>query len=226
MLGHWVGTVTTDAGAPGVGEVRLARQVHGVSVVTVGSSSPRSSRPHPDRSVPVVSAGLGDALVASDPGVGLAVLTADCASVALGSGEGVFAAVHAGWRGLQGGVLQAAVAVMRELGATEVVGALGPCIHAECYEFSADDLDAVAVALGDAVRGRTAGGAPALELPTSVSGALRLARATERDGVDACTGCGGDYFSHRARRERERQALLVWSRSSPDGPPLSVTPAP
>jgi len=59
-----------------------------------------------------------------------------------------------------------------------------------------------------------------------VSGALRLARATERDGVDACTGCGGDYFSHRARRERERQALLVWSRSSPDGPPLSVTPAP
>ena len=33
---------------------------------------------------------------------------------------------------------------MRALG--EVDGSLGPCIHAECYEFGADDLDGVAAA--------------------------------------------------------------------------------
>ena len=78
----------------------------------------------------------------------LAILTADCASVALGSAEGVFGAVHAGWRGLLAGVVEATVAAMRARGAGDVVGALGPCIHPECYEFSDADLDAVAAAYG------------------------------------------------------------------------------
>jgi YfiH family protein len=196
-----------QAGAEGrVVEVHWAHQVHGTGVVTV---------PDPGRGGPpgltTVAEGPGDALVSASPAVALAVLTADCASVALGSPEGVFGAVHAGWRGLAGGVVQQAVAAMRSLGATQVVGALGPCIHPECYEFSEDDLDAVCAAVGETARGHTTDGRPALDVPAAVAAALASSGATEVVGDSACTACGGGYFSHRRRGDTGRQALLVWT---------------
>jgi hypothetical protein len=164
-----------------------------------------------------VFAGPGDALVADRPGVAVTVLTADCASIALGSEEGIFGAVHAGWRGLAAGVVEAAVTAMRSLGATGVVGALGPCIHPACYEFSSEDLADVAGALGDGVRGLTSEGRPALDVPAAVSAALAASGVDEVAGVEACTACAGGYFSHRARGDPGRLALVVWS-DGPSGP--------
>ncbi len=155
-------------------------------------------------------AGPGDALVATSTGSCLAVLTADCAPLALGSDEGVFAAVHGGWRGLVAGVVEATVAAMRALGATEVVGALGPFVHAECYAFSAGDLDRVAERYGDGVRATADGGAPALDLGATVRAALAAAGGAEVGRAGPCTACGGPHFSHRARGDTGRQALLVW----------------
>jgi purine-nucleoside/S-methyl-5'-thioadenosine phosphorylase / adenosine deaminase len=155
-------------------------------------------------------AGTGDALVATSATSCLAVLTADCAPLALGSDEGVFAAVHGGWRGLLAGVVEATVAAMRALGATAVVGALGPCVHPECYAFSAGDLDRVAARYGDGVRSTAADGAPALDRGATVRTALESAGGAELVWTGPCTGCGGTYFSHRARGDGGRQALLVW----------------
>jgi copper oxidase (laccase) domain-containing protein len=109
------------------------------------------------------------------------------------------------------GVVERAVDAMRTLGASDVVAAVGPCIHPGCYEFSDPDLARVAARLGDGVRGRTVSGRPALDLPAAVSTALVTAGVREETGIDACTGCGGGYFSHRARADRGRQAMLVWS---------------
>lgn len=192
-----------------VARVHWVRQVHGRTVIVV----PAGDGPAPDgagRPTPV-SEGEADALVSEGPAAALAVLTADCASIALGSPEGVFGAVHAGWRGLVEGVVEHAVEVMRERGATEVVGALGPCIHPGCYEFSESDLDRVAARLGDGVRVRTDAGAAALDLPAAVAAALRRAGADQRATPPLCTGCAGGYFSHRARGDGGRQALVVWS---------------
>ncbi len=139
------------------------------------------------------------------------VLTADCASVALGSREGVFGAVHAGWRGLLGGVIERSIETMRARGATDVVGALGPCIHPECYEFSEAELDPLVATYGATVRGCTDSGAPALDLPATVSAALVAGGAVQVAGIDRCTACDEGWFSHRARGDRGRQAMVVWS---------------
>jgi polyphenol oxidase len=189
------------------------RQVHGSTVLVVAPPAGTGPRAEASASIPVTAsrAGEADALVAGEGGVGLAVLTADCASIALGSSQGVFGAVHAGWRGLVDGVVEQAIATMETLGATDVVGAYGPCIHPECYEFSEHDLDRVAARYGDGVRGRTASGRPALDLPAAVSAALAAGGARQHPGVTACTGCSGGYFSHRARGDVGRQALVVWS---------------
>jgi len=138
------------------------------------------------------------------------VLSADCAPVALASREGVVGVAHAGWRGLLGGVLERAVAAMRALGAGEIEAVLGPCIRPPCYEFGADDLDRVAARLGDGVRGRTASGAPALDLPAGVGAALERAGVDDLRDVGLCTACTPGYFSHRARGDRGRQALALW----------------
>jgi copper oxidase (laccase) domain-containing protein len=106
------------------------RQVHGATVVRVGA--------------PGGGAGTrADAAVTDRPGCAIAVLTADCAPVALASDEGVIGVAHAGWRGLAAGVIEATVDEMRALGATRIFAAVGPCIRAGCYEFGPAELDEV-----------------------------------------------------------------------------------
>lgn len=171
-------------------------QVHGAGVVEVSGSA--------------VEGAEGDALVTGGRGHALAIFTADCAPVALASPEGVMAAVHAGWGGLRAGVVQSAVSAMRRLGASRVEAALGPCIHPECYEFSPVDLAGLESRFGPTVVTRTSWDRPALDIPEAVRCALEQAGAELVFDSGTCTACSPQHWSHRARREPERQALVVW----------------
>ncbi len=185
------------------------RQVHGARVVVVGT--------------PGAEAGAeADAAVTAVSGAVLAVHVADCAPIALVSPQGV-AVVHAGWRGAAAGVVPAALARLRALGPGPVTAVLGPLIGPECYEFGADDLAAVTAALGADVAGETREGTPALDLPAAVLGALAAAGVDEVERVGGCTACGDGSFSHRARGERERQAVLAWIEPS-DAKPAEPEP--
>ena len=173
------------------------RQVHGDTVVTVAS--------------PGEGAGSrADAAVTAESGCALAVLTADCAPVALASPEGVLGAAHAGWAGLLAGVLERTVDAMAGLGASTVAAVVGPCIEAGCYEFGPDDLDKVAAAVGPEVRARTRHGRPALDLAAGVRSCLGRAGVDRIDVMGVCTACSPDHWSWRARREQQRQAMVVW----------------
>jgi copper oxidase (laccase) domain-containing protein len=174
----------------------VVRQVHGGRVVTVG----------PGETVRDVPA---DGIVSAWARARLAVLGADCPLVGLGSPEGVMGAVHAGWRGLAAGVLEAAVDAMAALGASEVVGLLGPCARPECYEFQGPELAGARERLGEEVVTRRADGSPALDLPLAVRRALERSGARLVADLGACTVCDGAWFSHRARRDAGRHALVV-----------------
>lgn len=161
-------------------------------------------------------AGLpGDALVSTDGGGCLAVFSADCPTLALACPEGVMAAVHAGWRGLMAGVVEAAVRTMRELGATSVRAAVGPHIGSECYSFSPSELDAAANRFGPTVRAVSASGHPALDLGEVVRLAAAAAGAEMAPASSPCTACSPEHFSHRARADQGRQALVVWRSDEP-----------
>jgi YfiH family protein len=204
----WTSRGDGDVG-PGAGAAAEARravvrpgpwawlcQVHGAGVhVVTGPGGVQGSE--------------GDALVTAAPGVALAVFTADCAPVALMSPEGVAGLVHAGWRGLEAGVVEATVDAMRQLGATRLEAALGPCIRAECYEFGAAELDRLVARWGPVVRARTASGRPALDLPAAVGVALERSGAELVVDAGVCTACSTDWFSHRARRDVGRQATVL-----------------
>jgi len=150
-----------------------------------------------------------DAAVTATPGCVLAVQVADCAPVAL-VGTNVIGVAHAGWRGVLAGVLPATVAAMRALGADEIRAVVGPCIHAECYEFQGDDLDRIADLLGDHVRATTSAGTPAFDVVAAVRASLDQAAVTDVEVIDVCTACSTDHWSFRARGEAQRQAVVAW----------------
>ena len=188
--------------------LRRLTQVHAAAIVVVDTPVPAGAVPWVPR--PDGGAPDGDAVLSSGGGFALAVLTADCGSVALGSPQGVHGAVHVGWRGLCAGVLPKAIDAMRALGATSVVAGLGPCIGPCCCEFSQEDLNLVEQFCDADVRGRTSWGRPSLDLPAAVRGQLSRSGVSLAVEDGTCTMCGTGYFSHRGRDDEARQALVVW----------------
>lgn len=153
---------------------------------------------------------IGDAMISDLANAVLAIWTGDCAPVAFTTGSTWFGAAHAGWRGIERGVLPSVVTALRERTDSPIAAVLGPCIHPCCYEFGLDDLGRLEERFGPSVRGLTSWGAPALDVPATVRAALR-AYDVDLDDRSICTGCAGDrLFSHRARRDGARQVMAVW----------------
>lgn len=154
----------------------------------------------------------GDALVTTEVGMPVGILSADCAPVALVT-AGAVAAVHVGWRGLAGGIIGSAVERLLSVGASkesaDVRAFLGPCIHVDNYEFGDEALDGLVARFGPSVRGVTRDGRPALDLPAAVRSGLALEGVTDLDDVDICTWCSPDHFSHRRDAPTGRQAMFV-----------------
>ena len=86
-----------------------------------------------------------DAMVTATPGLGLAILTADCQPVLFADPKaGVIGAAHAGWRGVKDGVLEATLVAMESLGASRAntAAVIGPCISQSAYEVGPEFFEA------------------------------------------------------------------------------------
>jgi YfiH family protein len=146
------------------GEPLWLKQVHGVAVADALADGPGAE---------------ADAAIARQGGRVCVVMTADCLPLLLCDRAGtVVAAVHAGWRGLAAGVVEAAVAAMGRPG-SELLAWLGPAIGPEAFEvgeevraaFLARDPGAAEafVARGGGKWLRTSGSSPANGSPPSAS---------------------------------------------------------
>lgn len=171
----------------------VAKQVHGARIVDA------------DPAVAVEA----DALITSEVGQPIAVQGADCAPIAFITDHGPVAVAHAGWRGLAAGIIGETIGRLRQDGAETQCAIVGPTIGPECYEFGADDLDRVASLLGDDVRSETSAGTPALDLRAAITSAFAEHDVDDVRFVAGCTACEGTGFSHRARGDQERHALVA-----------------
>ena len=97
-----------------------------------------------------------DGLITNEPGVALAIFTADCTPILLHDPvTGAVGAVHAGWRGTVASIAGKAVAAMtREFGSdpARIRAAIGPNIGACCFETHEDVPKAVLEAFGEEAR--------------------------------------------------------------------------
>lgn len=187
------------------------RQVHGADSVVLAGSEVSGRRVDPAFAAAEVSGSEADALVTDRADLAVAVQTADCGPLLLASPEGVVAAVHAGWRGLEAGVVASAVAEAEALGASGLRALLGPCVHPESYRFGEAELDRLADRFGPSIRSETSDGEPALDLPAAVQAALAEAGVAPAEVIDVDTAGRPDLcYSHRARRDSGRHSAVVW----------------
>ena len=109
-----------------------------------GTSAGADMLPATDPPVPEPEA---DAQITTRPGIALAVQVADCLPVLLADRQGrVIGAVHAGWRSLAGGILQATVQQMRQkVPDANIVAWLGPSIGPTVFEVG-DEVRAAFIA--------------------------------------------------------------------------------
>jgi YfiH family protein len=181
-----------------VESIAMGRQVHGTGVQVRDA-------------LPVPGAALleCDAQVTALPALTPLVLVADCVPLVL-AGPGTVAAVHCGWRGLAGGIVERALAFTGDDAHGQVKAALGPGIGPCCY------------AVGDEVREafRASGHREEVLPDGRLDLALAVRRELERLGVNAdkihdcglCTSCNPElFFSHRRDGGvTGRQAGLAW----------------
>jgi YfiH family protein len=170
---------------PGFDAVVLGNQVHGVVVETVGA----------------VRGWLQvdgvDGWVTTSPGVLLTVTVADCIPVYLAvPGRGI-ALLHAGWRGVAGGILEAGVeqlTAVTNVPACDIVMHCGVGICSRCYEVGSEVMSGC---------GLLAEGAG----PWHLDLRERLAQQAEALGVarvSSSNWCSAhdrpSFYSHRASR--------------------------
>lgn len=179
------------------------RQVHGADVHTVDGAWLEARYAEPVEA---------DGLVTDLPGVVLLVRVADCVPVLLADiDHRVVGVAHAGRPGLVAGVVPAAVARMRDLGADRLVAWVGPHVCGGCYEVPAEMRDAVAAVAPESYA-ETSWGTPAVDVGAGVVAQL------EKLGVDVvdasrCTLESDDLYSYRRDGAAAgRLGGLVWVR--------------
>jgi YfiH family protein len=162
------------------------KQVHGNTVQTISNES---------SNLPEV-----DALVTNQKSIALAVQIADCLPLLLQSDVAV-AAVHVGRKGLLNGVAVAAVAALKQFGATKITGVVGPHICGNCYEVDQSMFDEI-TKLHPATKsdGRN------LNL---FAGLAEQISEIPLVNLDICTLENPDYFSFRRGGESGRQVGVI-----------------
>ncbi|WP_112322391.1 peptidoglycan editing factor PgeF [Oceanibium sediminis] len=174
----------------GVGDLRSLNQVHSADVVTV-DATPFGERPK------------ADGMVSATPGVGLGVLTADCAPVLFAEEQsGVIGACHAGWKGAFSGILEATVDAMCALGAQRgsIRAVIGPTISQRAYEVGPEFLERFLDEDPDLSRFFSSGRDDRyhFDLPGFVLHRLRAADVGGAEWIGRCTYSDPErFFSYR-----------------------------
>ena len=157
----------------------------------------------------------GDALGGTEPGSAYGVRSADCVPILLADTQsGAVMAIHAGWRGVVVGVVEAGVACLRENigGPGRLLTAIGPHISKLAFEVSddvADELLAVCPVPGALSRAEP-GAKPHVDLRFIVTQKLLSLGLNEAsiDQVGGCTVLMPDrYFSFRRDGKRSGRHL-------------------
>lgn len=193
----------------GVGKHALfsATQVHGSDVVLVDE----------DGDVDDIAARSADALVTRVRGAAVGVRTADCAPILLAVDDGsAVGAVHAGWRGAVGGVVEAAVTALG-VPSSRIVAAVGPCIGPRAFEVG-PEVVAAAAAVVDVTGLVTAGQGDRafLDLAGLCARILKKAGVERVDVVGGCTvEQAALYFSHRREHGHTGRQMSAIARATP-----------
>jgi YfiH family protein len=163
-----------------------ANQMHGGVVATVDAAG---------------LAGSVDGLITERPGLPLAIATADCVPIIV-EGDRSVAVLHAGWRSVAAGIIEAGLEAMRTLGDIPRRAAIGPSIGPCCYEVG----DEVRAAIGG-YGAMTTFGTQSVDLWSAAADRLG---DVDVHRTDVCTYTDTTYRSYRRNGTEQRQVTVAW----------------
>jgi len=184
-------------------------QHHSADVVVVDKPWLQTARPK------------ADAMVTNQPGIALAIGTADCGPVLFADPQArIVGGAHAGWKGAFTGVLEATVAAMEHLGARRerIVACLGPMISARAYEVGPEFIARFTAAEPGNARYFTPSnkaGHGMFDLPAYISARLVNAGVGRALDLSICTYGNEDRLfsyrrmTHRGERDYGRQMSVI-----------------
>lgn len=154
----------------------------------------------------------------------LAIMVADCLPIAISDAQGtIVAAVHAGWRGLADGVIEATLAQLKQARPDQHHWRawIGPAIGPHAFEVGPDVVHAF---LKVDPQAHTCFVARAgkrdkwlADLPALAARRLQLSGVTDVLHADRCTASEPDmFFSYRRDGVCGRMALLAWLEEDPN----------
>jgi len=175
-------------------------QVHGVDIVTA-------------HDVPAGEVPVADGSWTDQPGLPLAVLTADCLPVVfVNRAETKIAIGHAGWRGLAAGILPELIEYLGE--PADLRAWIGPGIQRRSFEVGSDVVEAFVKSLGEQAlvcfqQGKESEKFQA-DLPGLAKMNLRCAGVSDISGGTYCTATQPEqFFSYRRDGLTGRMATIV-----------------
>ena len=178
-------------------------QVHGTTVVTVGRAA---------------QATIADAAVARGVGKVCAIMTADCLPVLFCDKDGsVVAGAHAGWRGLEAGVLESTIQAMGSK-PQDILVWMGAAIGPQHFEVGDEVREAFVKSQVQAERAFKAHGAGKWLADLYCLARLRLEQSgIARDNIYGGTQCtyaqAEQFYSYRRESRTGRMAALIWLES-------------
>lgn len=194
------------AGAGTASWTLTVKQVHGTDALVV------------DRALAPTDHFVGgwDALVTDQPGVMVAVRTADCVPVLMHDPtHRVVAAVHAGWRGAVAGIVPKTLSLLESRFGSrpdQVRISIGPSAGVCCYEVDEPVLDGLAKGLSgwEKVVQHRNGGNAHLDLKALIKTQVRNHGADPQrvTTVNLCTICHDDLF-YSYRREGKVNGTMI-----------------
>lgn len=150
-----------------------------------------------------------DALITDVPGVWLSVSVADCVPVLIADpGKRVVAAVHAGWRGSAGHIVEKTVSLLHrkfECDAKDLFAYIGPSAGSCCYEVGKEVAEQFSSRVVTERRGRVF-----LDLKHENLNQLHDSglKGSSIEVTADCTICRDDIY-HSYRRDKDRSGRMM-----------------
>ena len=156
-----------------------------------------------------------DASYSTSQGVACVIMTADCLPVLLCDKQGrQVAAVHAGWRSLAGGIIEATLATFSQ--PLDVTAWLGPAIGPTAFEVGKDVVDAFCAKFPESARSAFS---PSPDTSNKWLADLNLLARIRLQSQGVTAISGGDFctfndesrfYSYRRDGQTGRMASLIW----------------
>ncbi len=214
VLGLTAFTTTRDAGSFGFTDDAPVREVNERWLGLVRATGGRLASAHQVHGTKIVTHAAGwdgwlridsaDGHVTAHHDTAMVISIADCVPVFMGHPNGASALLHAGWRGVAGGILEGGIRALKAMGCqpSELVVHLGPSICGACYEVGPD-------VYAQLMR-RTIDHPATVDLRALLADQARIAGVKQVEVSACCTRCHNDrFYSHRAGDSARQVAVIA-----------------